>query len=103
LRFFPPWNIRLLTRHGNLSKSRVDRGNAEASQPGLCNQVPCLSPPQGMRVFRLPCLSTVMLFPWRTSLNIPQGPRAYGQARGVIPFSCAYLAADASTKGRTSA
>ena len=37
----------LLTRHGNLSKSRVDRGNAEASQPGLCNQVPCLPPPQG--------------------------------------------------------
>jgi hypothetical protein len=29
--------------------------------------------------------------------------RAYGQSRGVIPFSCAYLAADASTRGRTSA
>src|SRR5262245_37404133 len=28
---------------------------------------------------------------------------AYGQSRGVMPFSCAYLAADASTKGRTSA
>src|SRR5262249_35359581 len=27
---------------------------------------------------------------------------AYGQSRGVIPFSCAYLAADASTSGRTS-
>ena len=30
-------------------------------------------------------------------------PRAYGQSRGVIPFSCAYLAADASTRSRTSA
>src|SRR5262245_49089064 len=29
-------------------------------------------------------------------------PRGYGQVRGVIPFSCAYLAADASTRGRTS-
>jgi hypothetical protein len=80
----------LLTRHGNLSKSRVDRGNASRR-------------PKGMHVFRLPCLSTVLFLPWRTSLNIPQGPRAYGQSRGVIPFSCAYLAADASPKGRTGA
>jgi hypothetical protein len=29
--------------------------------------------------------------------------RAYGQSRGVMPFSCAYFAADASTSGRTSA
>src|SRR5262249_22856214 len=29
--------------------------------------------------------------------------RAYGQSRGVMPFSCAYLAAEASTRGRTSA
>ena len=35
--------------------------------------------------------------------DIPQKPRAYGQARGVIPLSCAYFAADASTRGRTSA
>jgi hypothetical protein len=28
---------------------------------------------------------------------------AYGQSRGVMPFSCAYLAAEASTNGRTSA
>jgi hypothetical protein len=32
-----------------------------------------------------------------------QHERAYGQVRGVIPFSCAYVAADASTSGRTSA
>jgi hypothetical protein len=37
------------------------------------------------------------------TLNLPGDPRAYGQARGVIPFSCAYFAADASTRGRTSA
>ena len=35
--------------------------------------------------------------------SLAQEPHAYGQSRGVIPFSCAYLAADASTKGRTSA
>jgi hypothetical protein len=34
---------------------------------------------------------------------LPREPRAYGQSRGVMPFSCAYLAADASTSGRTSA
>jgi hypothetical protein len=28
--------------------------------------------------------------------------RAYGQSRGVMPFSSASLAADASTRGRTS-
>src|SRR5262249_42453356 len=38
----------------------------------------------------------------------PMGPfaheaRAYGQSRGVMPFSCAYFAAAASTRGRTSA
>ena len=32
-----------------------------------------------------------------------QEARAYGQVRGVIPFSCAYLAADASIRGRTRA
>ena len=32
---------------------------------------------------------------------LAQEARAYGQSRGVIPFSCAYLAADASTRGRT--
>jgi hypothetical protein len=35
--------------------------------------------------------------------SVAQEPRAYGQVRGVIPFSCAYLAADASTRDRTSA
>jgi hypothetical protein len=35
--------------------------------------------------------------------GIPREPRTYGQARGVMPFSCAYFAADASTNGRTSA
>jgi len=35
--------------------------------------------------------------------SLAQKARAYGQARGVMPFSCAYLAADASTRGRTSA
>jgi hypothetical protein len=35
--------------------------------------------------------------------SLAQEPRAYGQARGVIPFSCAYLAAAASTKGGTNA
>ena len=35
--------------------------------------------------------------------SLAQEPRAYGQALGVIPFSCAYLAADTSTRGRTSA
>ena len=34
--------------------------------------------------------------------SLAQEPRAYGQVRGVMPFSCAYLAADASTKGHTS-
>ena len=34
---------------------------------------------------------------------IQRRPRAYGQSRGVMPFSCAYLAADASTRGRTNA
>jgi serine phosphatase RsbU (regulator of sigma subunit) len=29
--------------------------------------------------------------------------RVYGQSRGVIPFSCAYFAAEASTRGRTRA
>jgi hypothetical protein len=33
----------------------------------------------------------------------PTEPRVYGQVRGVIPLSCAYFAADASTRGRTSA
>jgi len=36
-------------------------------------------------------------------LGHPTEAPAYGQSRGVIPFSCAYLAADASTRGRTSA
>jgi hypothetical protein len=35
--------------------------------------------------------------------SLAQEARAYGQGRGVIPFSCAYFAADASTRGRTSA
>jgi len=35
--------------------------------------------------------------------SLTQEARAYGQVRGVMPFSCAYLAADASTRGRTSA
>jgi hypothetical protein len=35
--------------------------------------------------------------------SLAQQARAYGQSRGVIPFSCAYFAADASTRGRTSA
>ena len=35
--------------------------------------------------------------------SMAQEARAYGQSRGVMPFSCAYLAADASTRGRTSA
>ena len=35
--------------------------------------------------------------------SVAQEARPYGQSRGVIPFSCAYLAADASTRGRTSA
>jgi hypothetical protein len=35
--------------------------------------------------------------------SLAQEPCAYGQSRGVMPFSCAYLAADASTSGRTSA
>ena len=35
--------------------------------------------------------------------SLTQEPRTYGQVRGVIPFSCAYLVADASTRGRTSA
>src|SRR4030095_13208159 len=35
--------------------------------------------------------------------SLAQEPRAYGQTRGVIPLSCAYLAADASTRDRTSA
>ena len=35
--------------------------------------------------------------------SLAQGARAYGQVRGVIPFSCAYFAADASTMDRTSA
>ena len=37
------------------------------------------------------------------NLANPEEAPAYGQSRGVIPFSCAYLAADASTRGRTSA
>ena len=43
------------------------------------------------------------LFPWWPSLDFSQEPRAYGQVRGLMPFSCAYFAADASTRGRTSA
>jgi hypothetical protein len=39
----------------------------------------------------------------RSMGSVAQEPRAYGQICGVIPFSCAYLAADASTSGRTSA
>jgi len=35
--------------------------------------------------------------------SLAQEARAYGQVRGVSPFSCAYLAAEASTRGRTSA
>jgi hypothetical protein len=35
--------------------------------------------------------------------SLVQEARAYGQSRSVIPFSCAYLAADASSRGRTSA
>ena len=35
--------------------------------------------------------------------SVAQKARVYGQSRGVIPFSCAYFAADASTRGRTSA
>jgi hypothetical protein len=35
--------------------------------------------------------------------SLAQEARAYGQVRGVMPLSCAYLAADASTRGRTSA
>jgi hypothetical protein len=35
--------------------------------------------------------------------DIPQKPRAYGQARGVMPLSCAYFAAEASTRGCASA
>jgi hypothetical protein len=35
--------------------------------------------------------------------SVAQEPCAYGQSRGVIPFSCAYFAADASTRGRTRA
>ena len=35
--------------------------------------------------------------------SLAQEARAYGQSRGVMPFSCAYFAADASTRGRTSA
>jgi hypothetical protein len=35
--------------------------------------------------------------------SLAQEPCTYGQSRGVMPFSCAYLAADASTRGRTSA
>jgi hypothetical protein len=38
-----------------------------------------------------------------TSLDFPREPRTYGQTRGVMPFSCAYLAADVSTRGRTNA
>ena len=34
---------------------------------------------------------------------LAQEPRPYGQSRGVMPFSCAYFAAAASTSGRTSA
>jgi hypothetical protein len=34
---------------------------------------------------------------------VAQEARAYGQVRGVIPFSCAYFAAAASTRGLTSA
>ena len=35
--------------------------------------------------------------------TLAQEACTYGQSRGVIPFSCAYFAADASTRGRTSA
>src|SRR5262245_23579776 len=35
--------------------------------------------------------------------SVAQKARAYGQSRGVMPFSCAYLAAAAATRGRTSA
>jgi hypothetical protein len=35
--------------------------------------------------------------------SVTQEPCAYGQARIVMPLSCAYLAADASTRGHTSA
>jgi hypothetical protein len=34
---------------------------------------------------------------------LAQEARAYGRSRGAMPFSCACLAADASTRGRTSA
>jgi hypothetical protein len=34
--------------------------------------------------------------------SLAQEARAYGQVRGVMPFPCAYLAAAASTRGRTS-
>ena len=40
---------------------------------------------------------------WSKVLAQPRELRAYGQSRGVMPFSCAYLVADASTRGRTSA
>jgi hypothetical protein len=39
----------------------------------------------------------------RRNASLAQEPRAYGQARGVIFFFCAYFAADASTRGRTNA
>jgi hypothetical protein len=39
----------------------------------------------------------------RSCGSLAQEPCVYGQSRGVMPFSCAYLAADASTSGRTSA
>jgi hypothetical protein len=35
--------------------------------------------------------------------SVAQEARAYGQSRSVMPFPCAYFAADASTMGRTSA
>jgi hypothetical protein len=54
-------------------------------------------------------LEAVVWMPWlgaaraRRHAPLAQEPCAYGQSRGVMPFSCAYLAAAASTKGRTSA
>jgi hypothetical protein len=58
------------------------------------------------------CLLTKgVLISVRCCADVEEGPigswaqeaRAYGHSRGVIPLSCAYFAADASTRGRTSA
>ena len=60
--------------------------------------------PKGMCVFRFAVLEhglalSMAHIPEHTTRSL----RAYGQSRGVMPFSCAYLAADASIRGRTSA